>query len=216
MVFQLTNKLEFPRPELAEPDGLLAVGGDLSPERLILAYRNGIFPWFNPGEPILWYSTAPRLVLYPSELIISKSMKTLMNKNHLKVTYNQAFSDVMLNCSKVKRKGQWGSWIGNDMIQAYQKLHDLGVACSVEVWEDENLVAGLYGLSIGKIFFGESMFTKISNGSKFGFISLVQKLQNENYHLIDCQQDTEHLRSFGARLISRQVFLKALQENIQI
>jgi leucyl/phenylalanyl-tRNA--protein transferase len=217
MVFLLDefdDELSFPSPELAEPNGFLAIGGDLSPERLILAYKNGIFPWYNPGEPIMWYSPAPRLVLYPQELKVSSSMKTLFNKKKFQVTYNQCFAEVINQCAQVKRKGQKGTWIGSDIKTAYLQLHDMGIAQSVEVWQQDELVAGLYGLSMGKIFFGESMFTLVSNGSKYGFIHLVKKLAEDNFHLIDCQQETQHLKSLGARLIERSVFMEALRKYI--
>lgn len=213
------DELVFPSPHLASEEGILAVGGDLSPERLLLAYRQGIFPWYNPGEPILWWSPDPRFVLYPSELRIAKSMRPYFNQQKFKVTYNQAFPEVMRACQvriaeKKRRQRAIGSWITPEMVQAYTQLHEMGYAHSVEVWEEEQLVGGLYGLALGKVFFGESMFTRVSNASKFGFISLVQKLESQGFVLIDCQQETRHLASLGARSISRQRFVEELKKNI--
>lgn len=213
------DELIFPSPHLANEDGILAVGGDLSPERLLLAYRHGIFPWYNPGEPILWWSPDPRFVLYPSELRISKSMRPYFNQQKFAVTYDQAFPEVMKACQvrtaeKERRRRAIGSWITRDMLQAYIQLHEMGYAHSVEVWEEDQLVGGLYGLAIGRIFFGESMFTKVSNASKFGFIHLVQKLEADGFALIDCQQETRHLASLGARSIPRKTFLEELGKYI--
>lgn len=213
------DELVFPSPHLASEEGILAVGGDLSPARLLLAYRQGIFPWYNPGEPILWWSPDPRFVLYPSELRIAKSMRPYFNQQKFKVTYDQAFPEVMQACQvraaeKERRQRSIGSWITSDMVKAYTQLYHMGYAHSVEVWEEEQLVGGLYGLALGKVFFGESMFTRVSNASKFGFISLVQKLESENFALIDCQQETRHLASLGARSISRRSFLEELDKHI--
>lgn len=214
-IYQLTDDpYLFPNPQLASPAGLLAVGGDLSPERLLTAYTLSFFPWYNPGEEILWWTPDPRLVLYPKDLKISKSMRPYFNQEKFKVTYNTDFQGVMKNCQTNDRKGQFsGSWITDDILNAYQRLHDLGYAHSVEVWQGEEMVGGLYGLGIGHVFFGESMFAKASNASKFGFISLVKKLAALNFKLIDCQQDTPHLRSMGATTISRKGFLEILDEN---
>ncbi|MCB0631993.1 MAG: leucyl/phenylalanyl-tRNA--protein transferase [Lewinella sp.] len=211
------DELIFPSPHLANEDGILAVGGDLSPERLLLAYRHGIFPWYNPGEPILWWSPDPRFVLYPSELRISKSMRPYFNQQKFKVTYDQAFAEVMKACQvrtaeKERRQRSIGSWITREMLAAYIQLHEMGYAHSVEVWDKEQLVGGLYGLAIGKIFFGESMFTKVNNASKFGFIQLVRKLEADHFALIDCQQETRHLASLGARSISRKTFIRELEQ----
>jgi leucyl/phenylalanyl-tRNA--protein transferase len=203
-----------PSPELAEADGLLAIGGDLSPERLINAYKMGIFPWYNPDEEILWWSPDPRFVLFPEELKISKSMQQVLRKNPFRISFNTAFHEVISNCKNVDRKGQDGTWISNEMKNAYQGLHHLGIAHSVEVWKDQQLVGGLYGLRLGKVFFGESMFALESNASKFAFIHYVQKLQKEGVNLIDCQQETKHLASLGARSIKRKDFLKQLNENV--
>lgn len=208
------DELVFPDPALANPDGILAVGGDLSPERLLLAYRYGIFPWYNPGEPILWWSPDPRMVLFPSELKVSRSMRPYFNQKKFTCTIDRDFEAVMRACQQNKRPGQrGGTWITDEMVEAYCRLHDLGYAHSVEVWQQDELVGGLYGLALGRVFFGESMFTKISNASKFGFIYLVRLLEKWGFQLVDCQQETRHLRSLGARNISRETFLKYLAEN---
>lgn len=210
----LEDEIVFPHPELADPNGILAVGGDLSPERLLLAYEWGIFPWFNPNEPILWWSPDPRFVLFPNELRVSKSMRPYFNQRKFDVTFDTQFERVIRACQQVERDKQLGgTWITEDMVQAYCKLHELGYAHSVEVWEEGELVGGLYGISLGKIFFGESMFTTVSNASKFGFISLVQKLEGLGFTLIDCQQKTRHLASLGARSIDRALFLEYLERN---
>ena len=205
----LTEKLGFPNVNEATVDGLLAVGGDLSVERLLLAYKSGIFPWFNSEEPILWWSPNPRFVLFPDKLKVSKSMKqVLRNKNYV-ITVNKDFKSVIKACSISKRKGQAGTWITQSMIDAYIKLHELGYAKSVEVWNNERLVAGLYGIDLGNhVFCGESMFTKESNASKVGFITFIQ---NTHYKLIDCQVYTNHLESLGAEEISRDLFLEYLK-----
>jgi len=214
-IYQLTeDPYLFPDPKLASSAGLLAIGGDLTPERLITAYSLSFFPWYNPGEEILWWTPDPRLVLFPKDLKVSKSMRPYFNQNKFKVTFNQNFEEVIRNCQSNDRKGQTsGSWITNDITAAYSRLHDLGYVHSVEVWQDEELVGGLYGIALGKVFFGESMFAKVSNASKFGFISLVHKLQAMNFTLIDCQQETNHLKSLGAAAISRDKFMKILENN---
>ena len=207
MIHFLTQKIEFPDVSEATVDGLLAVGGDLSSERLIHAYSKGIFPWFEDSEPILWWSPDPRFVLLPKDLKVSKSMKQLLKKNLFKVTENKAFREVIENCALSKREGQQGTWITDEMIEAYIKLNKLGYAKSVEVWQNDELVGGLYGIAINDIFCGESMFATVSNASKVGLIALVH---NSNYKLIDCQLHTKHLESLGAKHISRQAFLKYL------
>ncbi|MBL4624974.1 MAG: leucyl/phenylalanyl-tRNA--protein transferase [Flavobacteriales bacterium] len=212
-VYQLSDELVFPHPENAVNDGILAVGGDLSSERIILAYQNGIFPWYNEGDPIIWWSPNPRCILYTDKLNVSKSMRSLFNKNEFKVTLDQDFEQVMSECKKAPRHGQEGTWINNQMQQAYFELHKLGFAHSVEVWNKEELVGGLYGLFIGKCFFGESMFAKQSNASKYGFISLVQALNKAGVELIDCQTTTSHLLSLGAEEIDRNDFLDYLDGN---
>jgi len=201
----LTKNIQFPNVNEANKDGLLAIGGDLSSERLLLAYKSGIFPWFENYEPILWWSPDPRFVLFPEKLKVSKSMKQVLRNSSYVVTINKAFKEVILQCSKTKREGQKGTWISKIMINAYTKLHELGYAKSVEVWENENLVAGFYGIDLGNIFCGESMFTKMSNASKIGLITFIQ---NSNYKLIDCQVYTQHLESLGAEDIPRTKFLE--------
>lgn len=208
----LSETLYFPNVNQANPDGILAIGGDLSPERLQLAYKSGIFPWFETGDPILWWSPNPRMVLFLEELKIAKSMRNVLNKGEFSVTFNQNFRDVISHCQKVKRDGQNGTWITNDMIEAYCKLHDLGIAKSVEVWQDDILVGGLYGVDLGNIFCGESMFSLVSNASKVAFIALVNHLKNENYKLLDCQVYNPHLESLGCREIPREEFMRILQQ----
>ena len=210
-MYLLSKEIIFPPIHLANEDGILAIGGDLSTERLLLAYKNGIFPWFNEGEPIIWYSPNPRMVLFPKNLKISKSMQQIIRKNEFKITFNQNFSEVIRNCKTIFREGQGGTWITNEMQQAYLKLHNLGIAKSVEVWKGTELVGGLYGIDLGHIFCGESMFSKVSNTSKLAFIYLVQKLEKENYQLIDCQVYNKHLDSLGASEISRNEFLTYLK-----
>ncbi|KIC03139.1 leucyl/phenylalanyl-tRNA--protein transferase [Flavobacterium sp. JRM] len=212
-MYHLSEVLFFPPVSEANYDGILAIGGDLSPERLQLAYRSGIFPWFNEGEPILWWSPNPRMVLFLDELIVTKSMRNILNRNIFKVTFNQNFRDVISNCQKIKRDGQNGTWISNDMIESYCKLHEMGFAKSVEVWEDDVLVGGLYGVDLGHVFCGESMFSKVSNASKVAFIALVNKLKNENYKLLDCQVYNPHLESLGCREIERDVFMQILNND---
>jgi leucyl/phenylalanyl-tRNA--protein transferase len=208
MVFRLDTRIVFPDPELAEPDGLLAVGGDLSANRLLLAYQHGIFPWYSDDTPILWYSPHERFVLYPQELKISKSMKQVLRSGRFNFTVNRAFDEVITACSMVPREGQDGTWITNDMKAAYVKLHQLGYAHSYEVWENEELVGGLYGVHAGKVFCGESMFSQVSNASKAALINLCQ---SNCYSIIDCQVHTDHLESMGARFISRHQYLDILQ-----
>lgn len=203
----------FPRPEFANEDGILAVGGDYTPEWILLAYQHGIFPWSNPNDPILWWCPNPRFVLFPDELKVSKSMRPYFNQRKFEVTFDTHFEAVMRKCMQFPRKGQEGTWISESMIQGYLEVHELGFAHSVEVWQGEELVGGLYGIALGKVFFGESMFASVSNASKFGFISLVRFLKKKNFQLIDCQQETKHLASLGARSIKREAFLKILEEN---
>ena len=207
----LGKKIEFPDVELASPDGILAIGGDLSQERLLLAYQSGIFPWYSQGEPIVWYSPEKRMVLFPQELKVSKSMKQLIRKGIYRITWNRNFEEVIKACQESPRKDQDGTWITEEMLQAYIRLHEFGHAKSVEVWREEELVGGLYGIDLGHVFCGESMFSRESNTSKLAFIHLVQKLQTENYRLIDCQIYTAHLASLGAREIPRQEFTKMLR-----
>ena len=213
-MYLLSKELVFPPVNLANEDGLLAIGGDLSVERLMLAYKSGIFPWYNQGEPIIWYSPDPRMVLFPSDLKISKSMKQVIRKGDFTVTFNQNFSEVISNCKQIYRPSDQGeTWITNEMQKAYVELHKKGIAKSVEVWQDNELVGGLYGIDLGTVFCGESMFSKVSNASKLAFIYLTQKLEKENYKLIDCQVYNSHLASLGADEISREEFLKFLPSN---
>lgn len=210
-LFALDKELYFPPVHLTEPDGLLAVGGDLSMDRLLLAYRNGIFPWYE-GKYILWWCPDPRFVLFPKDLKVSKSMKQLLKKNAFEFTINRAFSEVIANCKTITREGQSGTWITEDVRNAYTRLHEAGFAHSAEAWLNGELVGGLYGVRIGKIFFGESMFSKVSNASKYAFISYTQQLVKEQVQLIDCQVYTAHLESLGARMINREDFLALLQQ----
>lgn len=214
-VFWLSDEnLNFPPAELANEDGILAIGGDLSVDRLLVAYNNGLFPWYNPEDPILWWCPDPRFVLFPEELKIAKSMRSYFNQRKFEVSFDRDFEQVIRSCKNQKRKGQGGgTWISEEMIQAYWNLHEAGYAHSVEVWNAGKLVGGLYGVSLGKIFFGESMFSKESNASKVGFITLVKYLAAKGIELIDCQQETNHLKSLGARSISRASFLKIVNKN---
>lgn len=210
-MYFLFDNLYFPPVSEADEEGILAVGGDLSPERLKLAYSNGIFPWFNEGESILWWAPDPRMVLFLDELNVSKSMRNILNRNVFTVTFNTHFKDVILNCQKILRDGQDGTWISDEMIEAYWELHKQGIAKSVEVWQDEVLVGGLYGIDLGHVFCGESMFSKVSNASKVGFIYLVNHLKKENYKLLDCQVYNPHLDSLGCREIDRDEFMSILK-----
>ena len=209
----LTDDIIFPPVEMADAEGLLAVGGNLSSERLLLAYRSGIFPWYNEGEPILWWSPDPRMVLSPAELKVSKSMQTVLNNGKFRFTINRSFTQVMQHCKSTFRKQQEGTWISPAMQDAYTKLHQLGHAYSAEAWLNGELVGGLYGIRVGKVFCGESMFSNVSNASKFAFIKYVQQLQKEGVVLIDCQVYTPHLASLGARLVEREKFIALLHEN---
>ena len=212
-MYYLSQDLFFPDVSLTHSSGLIALGGDLSAARLQLAYKSGIFPWFEDGEPITWWSPNPRMVLFLDELVVTKSMRNVLNRDTFKVTFNQNFREVISNCQQIKRDGQNGTWITNDMIEAYCNLHELGIAKSVEVWQDDQIVGGLYGIDLGHIFCGESMFSKVSNASKVAFITLVRHLQQENYKLLDCQVYNEHLESLGCREIRRVDFMKILQGN---
>lgn len=210
-LFYLTDDLVFPPVENANEEGLLAVGGDLSPDRLLLAYRKGIFPWFNSDSPILWWSPDPRMVLYPNQIKISKSMKKVLRNNQFRLTKNTCFAKVLEYCSSVERDGQDGTWITEEMKKAYIELHERGIAKSYEVWEDDKLVGGLYGVDLGHIFCGESMFSLTSNASKFAFIKLAEETHAKGYRVIDCQLYTDHLASLGAQEIPRPVFMKLLK-----
>jgi leucyl/phenylalanyl-tRNA--protein transferase len=210
-MFILTDNLAFPPIESADESGFLAIGGDLSAERLLLAYRSGIFPWYSEEDPICWWSPDPRFVLFPGELKVSKSMQQVIKKKQFEFSTNKAFEAVISNCKNVYRPGQGGTWISEEMKTAYINLHQLGYAHSAEAWQGGELVGGLYGIRLGKLFFGESMFSLQSNASKFAFINYVQQLQQENVQLIDCQLHTPHLESLGARMIAREDFKRFLQ-----
>ncbi len=209
-LFVLDNDIRFPPVNFAEPDGLLAIGGDLSTDRILAAYRNGIFPWYE-GEHILWWSPDPRFVLLPGELRISRSMKAIIRKQEFEFRVNTAFKDVIHNCRIAERPGQDGTWITDEMEKAYNRLHQQGYAHSAEAWKDGKLAGGLYGIRLGNVFFGESMFSNLDNSSKFAFISYVEEIQRQGVELIDCQVYTAHLETLGARMISRKDFIASLQ-----
>lgn len=209
-VYQLPHEPLFPHPSEAVNDGLLAIGGDLSPKRLVAAYASGIFPWFGENDPIMWWSPNPRLVLYPEKFKVSKSLKQTINKKAFDIRIDFAFEEVIKSCSKIPRKGQDGTWITNDMIDAYIKMHELGLAHSIETWEGNKLVGGLYGLSIGNAFFGESMFHKRKDASKVAFYYLSKLCLHWEFSLIDCQVTNSHLLSLGAEEIKRDDFLDQL------
>lgn len=210
-MFKLSKEnICFPNPKIYDPEGgLLAFGGDLSAERLLLAYQNGIFPWFNEGEEILWWSPDPRFVLFPEKIRISKSMKKILAREEFQFTENQNFRKVITKCSRVPRYGQDGTWISAEIIDSYCELHKMGLAKSIEVWQNDILVGGFYGVETGKVFCGESMFSEVSNASKAGFIDFVIKYR-EKYRVIDCQVHSEHLESLGAEMIPKREFLKFL------
>ncbi|APG27762.1 leucyl/phenylalanyl-tRNA--protein transferase [Syntrophotalea acetylenivorans] len=210
-IYRLTEQLVFPNPELADPEGLLAVGGDLSPHRLLLAYSLGIFPWFNEGEPPLWWCPDPRCVLFPSELKVSRSLGKLLRRNPFHITSNRSFAQVIDSCAALRQENG-GTWITDEMRTAYCRLHEAGYAHSVEAWLDGNLVGGLYGVCLGRCFFGESMFFRVSNASKIAFATLVQHLRERGFVLVDCQLPSDHLASLGARTIPRSEFLQHLVE----
>ncbi|WP_313384918.1 leucyl/phenylalanyl-tRNA--protein transferase [Chishuiella sp.] len=211
-MYWLGTDLTFPDYNEVNEDGIIAIGGDLSPERLILAYKKGIFPWFNEDEPILWWFPQDRFVLFPENLHVSKSMKKVFKDQIFTFTENKAFREVILNCSNVNRKNQDGTWITNDMVEAYCKLNQLGIAKSIEVWKDNQLVGGFYGIEMGNVFCGESMFAHVSNASKAGFIQFVAKY-HKKYELIDCQVYTDHLASLGAIEINSETFLEYLHHD---
>ena len=213
-MYIVSKKLFFPPVEEADKNGLLALGGDLSMQRLLLAYRSGIFPWFNEDDPVCWWSPDPRFVMFSADLKVSKSMQVVLRKNEFQFTSNEAFADVISHCKNVYREGQGGTWITDEMQEAYINLHRQGYAHSAEAWHNGELVGGLYGIRLGNIFFGESMFSLRSNTSKFAFIRYVQQLQKENVELVDCQLHTAHLESLGAKMISRAEFRKCLEENL--
>ena len=214
-VYQLSEDLVFPSPHLASKEGLLAVGGDLTCNRLLLAYSLGIFPWYSEGEPILWWSPDPRLVLYPHELKVSRSLEKVINKAGFKVTVDCAFERVIKDCARVRLENREGTWIVDEMVKAYCSLHESGFAHSIEAWEGDRLAGGLYGVSLGKCFFGESMFTRVSNASKVAFVVLVNHLKSQGFAMIDCQITTGHLTRFGAREISRARYLDELDQALK-
>lgn len=213
-VYRLSKEIIFPNPDLAEEDGLLAVGGDLKFERLILAYCNGIFPWYSDGEPILWWCPNPRFIIKPNEVNVSKSMKRVFNKGKFTVTFDKDFKAVIQNCKEL-RENKEGTWITDEMMDAYINLHKRGFASSVEVYNNEKLVGGLYGVKIGKCFFGESMFSIESNASKVALISMCKKLEEEGFIFLDCQMHTNHLESMGGRFIDWEEFKLMLKEGIE-
>lgn len=210
-VFVLSDSIIFPPPHLADKTGLLAVGGDLSRERLLAAYKNGVFPWYSADEPILWWSPDPRLVLYPNALKVHGRLKRTIRTGAFRITLDESFHEVMLGCAAARRTGNAGTWIIPEMMEAYGKLHESGYAHSVEAWREGRLVGGLYGVSLGGCFFGESMFTLVRDASKVAFVTLVQYLSAHRFELMDCQVTTSHLVSFGAKEIPRKQFLKQLQ-----
>lgn len=214
-IYRLTKEIIFPNPELSEEDGLLAVGGDLSLERLILAYCNGIFPWYSEGDPILWWCPKPRFIMIPDEVKISKSMKKIIRKEKFKVTFNNDFEGVIGNCKSLREINNEGTWINEDMKNAYINLFNNGYAMSVETYLDEKLVGGLYGVKIGKCFFGESMFSKESNASKIALIKLAEKLNDEGFIFIDCQMHTNHLESMGGEFVEWDVFKNLLNKGLE-
>ncbi len=211
-VFQLSDTISFPPPHFSEADGLLAVGGDLSEKRLITAYYMGIFPWYSDPDPILWWSPDPRLVLFPSELKVAARLRRTIRGGTLRITMDTDFEQVIRSCAGISRKQEKGTWITPDMAAAYCRLHKAGFAHSVEAWHKDHLVGGLYGVAIGRCFFGESMFSKQSNASKTAFVKLVEYLREKKFHVVDCQVTTAHLKNFGAREIPRSEFLNILKK----
>ena len=214
-VYRLGREPVFPNPEEADPSGLLAVGGDLEPERLLLAYSVGIFPWYEEGQPLLWHSPDPRLVLQPSSLRIARSLRKTLASGRYRVRLDSAFPEVIGACAQTRRRDQRGTWITRDMIDAYVRLHELGFAHSAEAWEGEELVGGLYGVSIGGAFFGESMFFRRPDASKVAFVSLARQLERWAFDLIDCQVHTHHLERFGAELWPRRRYLEVLGGSVR-
>lgn len=203
----------FPHPLNADPSGIVAIMGELTSSRLINAYRHGIFPWYSEDEPIMWWFPNPRCVLFPNDLKVSKSMRSVMRNNGYEITVNQDFKSVIRHCKDIQRSGQGGTWIDDEMVKSYIEMHEIGYAHSVEVWLGKDLIGGLYGIALGKIFFGESMFSLVSNASKLALIHLVGELQKLDFQLIDCQQDTLHMRSLGATVIPAVEFYDAIRGN---
>lgn len=215
-VFQLSDDLVFPSPDLADDNGLLAVGGDLSKPRLLLAYSKGLFPWYSEGDPILWWSPDPRMILVPSKFKCSRSLKQKIKKGSYQVTMDSAFESVIKHCASVHNKSDGATWITDEMMEAYIQLHRSGFAHSVETWFDDKLVGGLYGVSLGSAFFGESMFAEKSDASKVAFVFLIQQLQKWKFTLIDCQITTAHLKTFGAHEVSRHIFMTLLESALTV
>ena len=213
-LFRLSEKIEFPPAWLARSDGLLCIGGDLCAERLILAYRNGIFPWFSNSEPILWWSPDPRLVLFPSRIRVSKSLKKTIRKAGFSIRINTAFKQTIVACSQPRPDKPGGTWLVDEMIDAYITLHKMGIAHSVEAWQGDRLVGGLYGVSLGKTFFGESMFSLVPNASKVALVALAQELDSQGFQIIDCQVTSGHLLRMGAQEITRGLFLDMLDHGV--
>ncbi len=214
-IFRLTEKVSFPPPHFAEPDGLLAFGGDLSEKRLLLAYRMGIFPWYSQGDPILWWSPDPRLVLYPEEIIISTRLKRVIKQHKFEISFDKAFADVIYACAYTRIAENKGTWILDEMIDAYCRLHESGYAHSVEAWHESRLAGGLYGVSLGGCFFGESMFTQVANASKVALVALCDFMKRLSFDFIDCQVASPHLMRMGAREIPRPLFLKELEQSLK-
>lgn len=216
-IYLLGESTVFPAAENATRDGIIAIGGDLSPERLLNAYAGGIFPWYSDGEPILWWSPSPRMVLFPAEVHVSRSMKKLLRKDPpwFRWTVDRAFGEVIENCRTSRRKGEPGTWITIEMREAYIYLHELGFGHSLEVWQGEELVGGIYGVSLGKCFFGESMFSRAANASKFAFIMLARQLKKMEFLMLDCQVPSAHLKTLGAREIPRREYLELLKQGLQ-
>lgn len=212
-IFRLTDQIIFPPAQLATREGLLAVGGDLSPERLLLAYREGIFPWYSQGQPILWWSPDPRMVLFPDELVVSKSLRKVLRKNIFRTTIDRSFFQLITACAQTRIDKGEGTWITDEMIEAYDRLHRMGYAHSIEVWHGSSLVGGCYGVALGRCFFGESMFSLMDNASKIALVQLVEYLKTRGYVLIDCQVPTDHLKHMGARNIARSTFLRLLEKS---
>ena len=214
-LFRLSKSLDFPPAWLARSDGLLCIGGDLSPKRLLLAYKNGIFPWFSKNEPILWWSPDPRLILFPKKIKILKKIKKKINKNIYSITVNKAFEQTIRSCAKPRKKKHEGTWLVDEMVDSYIKLHTLGYAHSIETWRENKLVGGLYGICLGKSFFGESMFSFENDASKIALVALSNHLKKQGFDLIDCQVTTNHLLSMGAVEISRNSFLDIILESVK-
>lgn len=215
-MYFLSKELFFPPVERASFDGVLAIGGDLSVARLLLAYNSGIFPWFNEDEPIMWWAPPKRMVVNPQDYKVSKSLRNIINRNIFEVTINRNFDAVIANCQNIYRKDQDGTWISDDIIKSYTKLHQMGKAMSFEVWQNGELVGGLYGVDLGHVFCGESMFSRVPNASKVAFAKLVEYLKEHHYKLLDCQVHNDHLEKLGAFEISRELFMLILKSNSNV